>query len=491
MLLPSIASAQLSYVPFSSIKERSHDNDSAAPAVAGIVPVKYRTIRGPADTENDSRKNLTDEQAGNFVLRLKMLTSGNPKLPAMSKPQMFRLFLGLDAIDHVYVEPLSASRWDDILRAMGDTGAKEFGKKSKDWDVVIDHMLQAGFKQLKDPHSEYLDPAQTKAFHEYSNGTFSGIGITLSSHTQGIRVRIAYPGSGAEAAGIKAGDVITWVDGESVAGLAIEDIIKKLKGPADTVVSVKVLREGILSEPISITRTKVVIPKAFSKMAAPGIGYVYFPHFESSVDTLVIDSISRLKSEGARAVILDVRSNPGGDVRMVSSISSEFLKDGDEIVSFQHQGQVDFKNVTDGDGKFAGTPVVVLVDAKSASASEILSGTLQDKLGRPYTIIGSRSFGKGTQQQILPQPNGRLLKLTQNRWYTPKGRSIDAQKDPDGREIPGTGGILPNIAVDVSEEQTDKIMNDITLELFERSVPEPRTPDPVLEKAIEVLSNIR
>jgi carboxyl-terminal processing protease len=415
----------------------------------------------------------------------------NGKLPKSSRLtpiQAGRLFDGLVQLDIYFVDPIPPEKWRDIIQEMGLVARSELAEKGAGWDDAIDLMLQKAVSMLKEPHSKYYDEAEYRQFLDEINDEVSGIGASVGPDPKGLKVLAVFPGSGAEAAGVKDGDVVVSVNGKSLKGLGLDKMIQSLRGKPGSVVDLRLLREGRAIPPVRVTRGYISTPIAYAKMAGPGVGYVFLSEFNRKADEKVFTLIDRLKGQGARSLVLDLRGNPGGLVPSVASIASEFLKDGEEIVEFRHQGLLDNKAVTDGDGRYAGLKLAVLVDEGSASASEILAGAIQDKRGG-IAIIGSRSFGKGSEQVVLPQREGRGLKVTENRWYTPGGRNIDANKDPGtGMEIPGTGGIVPDLAVEVSPEQEGKIYDQRFLELLGRAVPEPRVPDPALEKAVEVLS---
>jgi len=511
-LLRPLCAAEFNYASFESIRDAQ--NHGQVPVVGQVVPVQYRMVPGPAAETPHEPQNLSEKQVRKLLAEMariqgqgqlppsrtqrmaKMLRALMPKIQKpnaepteLTAAQMHRLIRGLIHIDTKFVDPISTQSWDAILRSMADVARREY-VPGKNWDTIIDHMLQKAFKDLKEPNSGYLDPAQAEVLMEYLSGTFTGIGVSGAPHPLGMKLEFVYPDSGASRAGLKEHDVIVWANKRSLNGMSIDEISKLLRGPTDTSVEVKVLRDGRLMGPVKIMRGKFETPNAFKKMASPTIGYIYFSEFREQTDRQVFKLIGELRARGARGIILDVRGNPGGYVSTVASIASEFLRDKDEIVSFKHQGQIAAKAVTAGDGQFANIPVAVLIDGGSASASEILSGALQDQR-RGYTVIGSRSYGKGTEQICLKQDDGRLLKITENRWHTPNDRNIDARHEPaSGARIRGTGGIVPDITVAVPAGQAEKIMNDIFLELFHRPVPSPRTPDPVLEKAVEVLSAI-
>ncbi|HAM34831.1 MAG TPA: hypothetical protein DCP85_02745, partial [Elusimicrobia bacterium] len=463
------------YASFESIRDAQ--NHGQVPVVGKVVPVQYRMVPGPAAKEPNEPPNLKPHQIKGLLDQLSRTQEQNPSQPQPTRGQVARLVRGISLIDMKFVDPISTQRWDAILQSMADIARQECGQPNKSWDTIIDRMLKEAVRTLKEPNSAYLDTTRANAHKQYYAGKFSGIGVEGAPHPLGMRLEFVYPDSSAKRADLRENDVIAWVDGRCVKGLSLDEIVKLARGPAGTNVEVQVIRDGQLMVPVNIMRGEIETPNAFKKMASPTVGYVYFSGFKNNTQKQVLGLINELRAQGARGVILDVRGNPGGLVSEVASIVSEFLKDGDEIVSFKHKGQVARKAVTEGDGKFADNPVVVLIDERSASASEILAGALQEKR-RGYTVIGSRSHGKGTQQIYIDNPDGRLLHITENRWYTPNDRNIDARHDPEtGARIPGTGGIVPDIIVPVPSEQAAKIAKDIRLELFGRPVPRPRTPD--------------
>jgi len=515
VLAPCFSAAQIAVpavdsINFDSIKS-ARGNSSDLPGVVGeALRIKYRVKDGRGAEPPEIPPNLTNPQIFDLMTRLVKVARPLANPPIMTGDQMTRLRSGLNSIDRYFVDSIPKERWDEILQAMGDTAQDEL-PRNRDWDKTIDLMFTKGMALLKEPHSAYMTPADVRELYEGLSGSFDGIGAALSAAKEGPRVDVVYPESGAQSAGLQRGDVIVTVQNVSTAGLPLNEVVRKIRGPAGTSVVLTVLRGGRRLDPIRVNRTKLKVPNAFSKMLAGGIGYVYFSEFNENTDELVFQKIRDLRSQGAQSLVLDIRHNPGGSVPVVASIVSEFLKDGQAIVSFKHQSMLAHKYITDGDGEFSKLPVVVLVDGRSASASEILSGALQDPQrgftilkswpyvrfpifsGEPdgrFTIVGSRTYGKGTEQIVKPEPDNRGLRITENRWYTPNDRNIDAQHDPkNGMEIAGTGGIVPDVIVDVSEEQSAKIIENIMAELFQSQsrIPD-STKDPVLEKAVEILS---
>ena len=492
--LESLKGRDLSLPSIDIIRSRANGPDAAAPT---FTPVKYKQEEGPG-WQNPALgrlipqrpPNLKEAQVTQLIDRLARYDAGrnNGKL-TLTKDQITAIVVRLVQIDVNFVDTVDAKKWDGIIKATGDVMEMSYAKE-KSWDKAVESGIDAAAKALKDPHTIYFNEQQLQAFMDSMKGSFVGIGASIAADPKGLKLEFIYPGSGAEAAGIKAGDIITAVDGVSIAGQSPEDIVKKLRGDEGSTLTVTVERNGQAQKPVVVTRKQVKMPTAFSKMAASGIGYVYWNQFGEDSDTVVLSHVRRLKAQGAKSVILDVRGNPGGLVDSVASIASEFLKNGQEIVSFRKQGKVVYKNITDGNGEFVDMPVAVLVDEGSASASEILAAAVQDQR-KGYAVIGSRSYGKGTQQAILPgggSDNGGL-KITQTRWHRPNGGNIDAQHDPaTGEKLPGTGGVMPDIEVAVPEDQARDVAQQTAYELMGRPSPK-KVADPVLEKAVEVLGN--
>ncbi|MFA6091860.1 MAG: S41 family peptidase [Elusimicrobiota bacterium] len=489
LLLAPAASAQLQYADFHSIRKAAHGRAAAVQSIGKIVSVEYKMVDGPAAEDPKTPPNLQVSQVNVLFNQIKRIQTHRGEEVTITEEQAHRLVQGLILIDIKFVDPISQERWNPILDDMAELAAKEFGTKTKDWDVIIDHMLQKALLDLKEPHSNYLEPKQVKELMEQLSGSVPGIGVLMGKVPEGLGVGLVFPNSGAQEAGLLEGDVIIAVNGSSIKGMDMEKAVELIRGPSGTRVFLRVVRKGrVLKPDFHVERREVELPNVLSKMAAPGIGYIYLMEFGQKSGERVLAAAAALKKQGAKSMILDVRGNPGGIVEVVAAISSEFLKDGDDIVSFKHQGQIAKKAVTVGDGDYCDTPVAVLVDGGSASASEIMAGALQDKRGG-YTIIGSRSYGKGTEQAIIGQANDRALKITENRWYTPEDRNIDAKHTQDtGAEIPGTGGVVPDLEVNVSDKQAEEILKNIQLELLGKPVPAPRAEDPVLKKAVEVLS---
>jgi len=386
---------------------------------------------------------------------------------------------------------------DSVVRKMEDA-MTELDKnavdpiKPEDWDRATNAAIKEMVKQLHIPHSYYLDPAETKdLMNKQAERGFSGIGMELRLDPKGEgAIGSPMPAQPAEKAGLEDDDLVVAVDGVSIKGLPLDAVVAKIRGPVGTPVTLTVKRQGF-SQPLSIvvTRGTIITKQTFSKMAAPGVGYLYLSEFGSHgvTDTEVFSRIDALRRQGARKLIFDLRFNPGGDVATVESIVSEFLRNGQRIVTFKRQGQVENYADAVGDGRYADMPLVVLVNGYSASASEIMSGSLQDH--RRATIVGERSFGKGSAQTLVPiRTDGgmALVGITSSKWFLPADRAIQGGIDPKtDLEIKGTGGVVPDVEVPVSEDDGKAVLKSVRDQLVGRPA---SGADAALDRAIALLS---
>ena len=285
-----------------------------------------------------------------------------------------------------------------------------------------------------DPHSAYLSPEEFKEMAISTSGKFGGLGIEVQMQNGFVRVVAPIDDTPAYKAGIKAGDLIIRIDDKPVKGLSLLDAVKLMRGEPDTDIELTVLRESV-EQPfnVKITRAIIRVRSVKSRMLEPGFGYLRVSQFSSQTGKTLAAEFDKLKSENKgplNGLVLDLRNNPGGVLNAAVEVSDAFLNEGN-VVSIKGrlaESSQEF-NATRGD-LLMGGPLVVLVNSGSASASEIVAGALQDH-GRAV-IMGTQTFGKGSVQTILPLQNQAALKLTTARYYTPSGRSIQAQGiEPD------------------------------------------------------------
>jgi carboxyl-terminal processing protease len=348
------------------------------------------------------------------VALLPAATAGYAQVDSRISPEFARFFAVYERIKADYVEPV-----DDHKLIKG----------------AIDGMLAA-----LDPHSDYLEGASFERLTTMIDGNYQGLGISVQMDDGAVKVVSPFKGSPADKAGIKAGDYITHVNGKLIYGTDIDDAVEQMRGPAGSTVRLSIVRQG-RDEPFDVTVTRGVIdlePVTF-EIKDGNIGYISVNEFSKDVGKDVNGALKALKAKaGGRlaGVVLDLRSNPGGSLDEAVALSDLFLTQG-QIVSQRGRNRqdtiyYDAESVYPGDAA-AGTPIIVLIDEGTASASEIVAGALQDQ--HRALIMGERSFGKGSVQSLLPLGKDSALKLTTARYYTPSGRSVQE------------GGIVPDIKV--------------------------------------------
>lgn len=274
-----------------------------------------------------------------------------------------------------------------------------------------------------DPYTVFLPPAEAKAFTESISGSFAGVGMEIDVKNGILTVVAPLKGTPAEAAGIRAGDLIIAIDGKSTEGLSIEEAVSKIRGPAGTVVELSIVRDKRALE-VPITRAQIQVPETEDGLdEASGVYHIALYEFSANSATLFAQAIDRFKASGSKKLIVDLRGNPGGYLDSAVDVASHFLPKGAPIVTEDFDGKDENRvHVSYGYGGLpAGTKIVVLIDQGSASASEIIAGALQDH--EIATVIGMRSFGKGSVQTLMDLAGG-ALKVTVARWITPDGHWI-------------------------------------------------------------------
>ncbi len=330
-------------------------------------------------------------------------------------------------------------------------------------------------KELNDPYSELFSPKELASFSQQTNGRYAGIGMQIEDQQGAITISKVFPHTPAEAAGIREGDKILFVDSLSTRGWKTSQVSEYLIGKEGTKVTVRFGRPGV-TEPIAInfTRRVIHIPAVpYAIVLDNRIGYVPVQRFNETASDEVKAAVARLQKEGVKGIVLDVRGNPGGILDQSITMSNLFLGAGQEIVSVRSRSNETQSYGTRGAPAFPTIPVTVLTDEYTASASEIVAGALQDH--DRALVIGTTSFGKGLVQTLFPLEGGYALKITTAKWYTPSGRSIQRERKiengrfvevaPDsleteakkkarpayrsdaGRLVYGGGGVAPDVLV--------------------------------------------
>ncbi len=308
-----------------------------------------------------------------------------------------------------------------------------------------------GLLSSLDPHSSYLNEDALKEMQVQTKGEFGGLGVEITMEFSLVKVVSAIEDTPAFKIGMKSGDYISKVDGKSVVGLTIDEVVKKLRGKPGTKVEVTILRKGEKA-PITKTITREIIKvKAVRSARFKDVAYVKINSFSEQAHSGLVNELKRLKlqigEKNLRGFVLDLRNNPGGLLDQAVKISDEFLSKDKTIVSIAGRDKSTtkyFKDLSD-ENLIAGVPMVVLVNEGSASASEIVAGALQDN--SRAMIMGVKSFGKGSVQTVIPlEKNHGAIRLTTSLYYTPSGKSIQAH------------GIEPD--VEVSDAKIQKQKND-------------------------------
>jgi carboxyl-terminal processing protease len=290
-----------------------------------------------------------------------------------------------------------------------------------------------GMVKTLDPYSAYLSPERYRELEIGTSGEFGGVGMEVAVENGVLKVISPIEGSPADIAGIKPGDLITQIDGKPTRGMVVYDAVKLLRGPKGSNVTVTIQREGEGSREITLTRDVIHIESVKYKLLNDGIGYIKISQFQENVSGELRDALSKLKldNEGnLRGLVLDLRNNPGGLLDEAIKVTDQFIDKG-LIVSVRGRTSDQSKKyyATKGDSN-RDLSLVVLVNKGSASASEVVAEALQDS--KRATIVGSKTFGKGSVQTIIHLDDGSGLKLTTAKFYAPSGRSIsDVGVTPD------------------------------------------------------------
>lgn len=347
---------------------------------------------------------------------------------------------------------------------------------SEAWDVIhrdyvgksqLDSQKLAGgaakglLEALNDPYSAYIDAAHYKTVQTHFTGqdTFGGIGALINSREGQLTVISVIPQTPAEKAGIKPGDIILAVNGESTKGMTAEEGVVRVRGEIGTQVTLQVLHRGEEApRDIVITREQIKRPSVATRMVSEDVGLIYIYYFTERTESEFVPALADLHAQGATRLVLDLRDNPGGPVDAAVGVVSQFVDQGMVAYGIDGNGNKQTWDAEEG-GTALDTPLVVLVNGDSASASELVAGALQD-YGRAK-LIGVKTFGKGSFNQFDVLSDGSAVYLTVGRWYTPNGRLIEGQ------------GLTPDIGVERTQQDIDS------------------GADPQLDKALEHLQSVQ
>src|ERR1700720_3676156 len=339
-----------------------------------------------------------------------------------------------------------------------------------DVDKAVYQGAIPGMLRMLDPHSNFFDAKQFALLREDQRGKYYGVGMVVAPRENHIVVMAPYVGAPAYNAGLRPGDVIVKVDEKVTDGLTTSEVADLLKGPKGTIVKITVAREGY-AEPLVFTVTRDEIPRHsvdITFMLKPGVGYIRLSGFNETTDHEIADALKRLNATSLDGLILDMRGNPGGILNEAVAVGDMFLEKNQLIVSHHGRASTERRYYAIRGNQGDNVPLVILVNGNSASATEIVSGAVQDH--DRGLIVGETTFGKGLVQTVTPLSENTGLVLTTARYYTPSGRLIQRdyksvslyeyhyeRKVPDhptevkltdsGRQVTGGGGITPDISV--------------------------------------------
>jgi carboxyl-terminal processing protease len=306
-----------------------------------------------------------------------------------------------------------------------------------------------------DPHSNYMNAKSYRDMQVQTRGEFGGLGIEVTQDNGFIKVISPIDDTPASRAGVKPGDLILALDGKTVEGLSLNDAVDKMRGPPNSAIKLTIRREGV-DKPLemALTREVIHIQVVKSHLEGDDIGYVRVTSFSEQTDSGLRKAIADLKQQAGgklHGIVLDLRNNPGGLLDQAVAVSDDFIDQG-EIVSTRARHPEDSQRWNAKSGDISnGLPMVVLINGGSASASEIVAGALQDH--QRAILLGTRSFGKGSVQTVIPLTGGGAMRLTTARYYTPSGRSIQGL------------GITPDVDVTSSREERPHFLPDREAEL--------------------------
>ena len=338
-----------------------------------------------------------------------------------------------DPVRNALVEDTDGRVYEQAVDTLERDYYREVDRKK-----LLDQSLERAVGSLDDRFSHYFAPRDYDDFQEATEGRFEGVGMTVEEVDRGLRVLTVYEGSPADRGGLEPGDVITHVDGKSIAGSSSEQSTTKIKGPAGTAVELTVRSDGRPRQ-LTLKRAEVEIPVVRAEMRREDgrkIAHVRLAGFTSGAHGEVSEAVRKLLKQGAEGVVLDLRDNGGGLLNEAVMVSSVFIPDG-KIVSTKGRSRPTQVYEATGNAIDTDIPVAVLVNDRSASASEIVTGALQDR--DRATVVGTRTFGKGVFQEIEPLSNGGALDITVGEYFLPSGRNLG------GGGVSRGAGVKPDV----------------------------------------------
>ncbi len=328
-----------------------------------------------------------------------------------------------------YVDELEE---EELLYA-GARGIRRMADEGADEEALLERAITAMIDQLDDPHSAFMSAEELEALETQLSGRLSGIGVVMVTVKNEVRVSVVLEDSPALEAGLQEGDIVKEVDGRDVSAVVITELVTLIRGPEGTVV-----RLGVARPPSSdilhfeVTRREIEIPVLETEIKEDGVGYLRLTDWTQGADAKMAEALADLRTRGAKSLVIDLRSNPGGYMEPAIMAADLFLREGMIVSSRGRVAGASRKYKADGEVEWD-LPVVVLVNRGSASSSEIFAAALREN--ERCLLVGETTFGKGSIQKIFRQADGTGIRLTIARYYTPSGTSIDDE------------GIIPDVKV--------------------------------------------
>ena len=346
--------------------------------------------------------------------------------------------------------------FDRLAEVWEVLGQEHIDRENFDAAEVSDGAIRGMLQSLDDPYASFLNAEQFGVEFQDYQGFFEGIGAQVAMREGKLTIIAPMPGTPAERAGIRPGDIILSIDGETTANISLLEAVSKIRGEKGSTVELLVMHLNN-GEPVTIVVERGVIPlgSASFAMLDNGVGHLRIFNFADNTNDEVAAALNEFKSSEGIGLVVDLRNNPGGLLRSVVDVASQFLDDGLVLYEIDGSGQRDNWDVKSG-GNGRGFPMVVLINQFSASASEVLSGALSDH--DRAVLVGTTSFGKGSVNTLRPLSDGSGIYFSIARWYTPNGTLIEGE------------GITPEIVVELPHGGTEDVQLNTAIEILEREI---------------------
>lgn len=367
--------------------------------------------------------------------------------------QLGKTIFGLEAFVHQPANTDFSLFWD----AYGELHQYFVDPSKIDNQKVLYGAIDGMTKSLGDPYTDFFNPSQAQIFQQDLSGSFEGIGVEIGIKKDLLTVIAPLPGTPGEKSGLKSGDIILKIDGKDATQMTADEAVNLIRGPKGTSVTLNIFRDSWTSaKDIKITRDTIKVDTIKWKLKNNDVAYIKINEFGQTLPSDFKKAALEILQSPAKKIVLDLRGNPGGYLDVAQTVAGWFLQPG-QTVTMEDFGSKKAKQnyLAQGNAALANYPIVVLMDQGSASASEILAGALRDD--RKVQLIGTKSFGKGSVQEVINLNGGSFLKITIAKWLTPKGNSIS--------EV----GLSPDIKVNITDQDVQA------------------QKDPQLDKAIQIV----